>query len=85
VVQCHSLEDGVFKSDRSVINAGCTLGVEAFVHYGVTMGAGSVLDADAFLMKGEEVAAGARWRGNPATDTAHHEVASTHEAAAAPG
>jgi non-ribosomal peptide synthetase-like protein len=83
VVQCHSLEDGVFKSDRSMIGAGCTLGVESFVHYGVTMGAGSVLDADAFLMKGEVVAAGARWRGNPATGTAHPEFIGSHEAAAA--
>jgi phosphopantetheinyl transferase len=68
VVQCHSMEDGVFKSDRTVIGAGCTLGVESFVHYGVTMGDGSVLEADAFLMKGEEVAPGARWRGNPADE-----------------
>jgi non-ribosomal peptide synthetase-like protein len=85
VVQCHSLEDGVFKSGRSTIGAGCTLGVEAFVHYGVTMGASSVLDADAFLMKGEGVAAGARWRGNPATTTVRPEVAGSHEAAAAAG
>ena len=35
VVQCHSQEDGAFKSDRSAIGAGTTLGVGAFVHYGV--------------------------------------------------
>ena len=35
------------------IGAGCTLGVGAFVHYGVTMGDGAVLDPDSFLMKGE--------------------------------
>ena len=39
----------------SRIGAGCTLGVGAFVHYGVTMGDGAVLAADSFLMKGEEV------------------------------
>jgi hypothetical protein len=33
------------------------------------MGDGCVLDADAFLMKGEEVAPGTRWRGNPAAET----------------
>ena len=66
IIQCHSLEDGTFKSDRTVIGAGCTLGVESFVHYGVTMGAGSVLAPDAFLMKGEEVPPHARWHGNPA-------------------
>jgi non-ribosomal peptide synthetase-like protein len=67
-IQCHSLEDGTFKSDRSTLGSGCTLGVNAFVHYGVTMGDGAVLDADAFLMKGEEIGPQARWRGNPATE-----------------
>ncbi|GAA3048377.1 non-ribosomal peptide synthetase [Pseudonocardia yunnanensis] len=68
VIQCHSLEDGAFKSDRTVIGERCTLGVQAFVHYGVTTGPDSVIDADSFLMKGEEVAEGARWRGNPAVE-----------------
>ncbi|MEO7195100.1 MAG: Pls/PosA family non-ribosomal peptide synthetase [Pseudonocardiaceae bacterium] len=67
VIQCHSLEDGSFKSDYTTIGAGATIGVEAFVHYGVTMGEGSVLDADAFLMKGEEIPPHTRWQGNPAT------------------
>ncbi|SNR96206.1 non-ribosomal peptide synthetase terminal domain of unknown function [Blastococcus mobilis] len=68
VIQCHSLEDGTFKSDFTTLGAGCTLGIESFVHYGVTMSDGAVLDADAFLMKGEEVARFARWRGNPAQE-----------------
>ncbi len=67
-IQCHSLEDGTFKSDRSTLGAGCTLGVGATVHYGVTMGDGSVLAADSFLMKGEDVSARARWGGNPARE-----------------
>ncbi|MFI9615836.1 Pls/PosA family non-ribosomal peptide synthetase [Streptomyces sp. NPDC052023] len=66
VVQCHSQEDGTFKSDRCVIGSGCTLGVGAFMHYGVTIGDGATLAADAFLMKGETVPEGARWAGNPA-------------------
>ena len=45
VIQCHSQEDGAFKSDRSAIGAGCTLGVGAFVHYGVTIENGAVLAA----------------------------------------
>jgi non-ribosomal peptide synthetase-like protein len=65
-IQCHSLEDGIFKSDRTTIGAGCTLGVGTFVHYGVTMGEGSELIADSFLMKGEEIPPHARWGGNPA-------------------
>ena len=68
VIQCHSQEDGAFKSDRSTLGAGCTLGVGALVHYGVTMGDRSVLAADSFLMKGEEVPAGAYWGGNPARE-----------------
>ncbi|MFE3657382.1 Pls/PosA family non-ribosomal peptide synthetase [Streptomyces sp. NPDC059165] len=66
VVQCHSQEDGTFKSDYSTVGAGCTLGVGAFVHYGVTMGDGAVLAPDSFLMKGEEVPDHAWWGGNPA-------------------
>ncbi|MGX5181505.1 Pls/PosA family non-ribosomal peptide synthetase [Streptomyces avermitilis] len=67
-IQCHSQEDGTFKSDHSTIGDGCTLGVGAIVHYGVTMGDGSVLAPDSFLMKGEEVPRHARWGGNPATE-----------------
>ncbi|MEU9198497.1 Pls/PosA family non-ribosomal peptide synthetase [Streptomyces sp. NPDC048332] len=68
VVQCHSQEDGAFKSDRSAIGAGCTLGVGAFVHYGVTIGDGAVLAPDSFLMKGESVPENALWGGNPARE-----------------
>jgi non-ribosomal peptide synthetase-like protein len=67
-VQCHSQEDGTFKSDRTTVGAGCTLGVGSMVHYGVTMGEGSVLAPDSFLMKGEEIPARARWGGNPARE-----------------
>ena len=67
-IQCHSQEDGTFKSDRTTIGAGCTIGVGVFVHYGVTIGDGSVLAPDSFLMKGEEVPAHTRWGGNPARE-----------------
>jgi len=68
VIQCHSLEDSTFKSDYTVLGDGVVLGVAAFVHYGVTMGKGTKLDADAFLMKGEETAPFTHWAGNPATE-----------------
>jgi non-ribosomal peptide synthetase-like protein len=68
-VQCHSQEDGAFKSDRSTIGNGCTLGVNAFIHYGTNVGDRALIEAHTFLMKGEEVPAGARWHGNPAR---HH-------------
>ncbi|MFC5213319.1 Pls/PosA family non-ribosomal peptide synthetase [Streptomyces coerulescens] len=72
VVQCHSQEDGAFKSDRITIGSGCTLGVGAFVHYGVTVGDGAVLGPDSFLMKGEVVPRNAWWAGNPARPIRSH-------------
>jgi hypothetical protein len=68
IAQSHSLEDGTFKSDHIAIGAGCTIGTGAFLLYGTTMGDGSVLDTDSFLMKGERVPPGSRWGGNPATE-----------------
>jgi non-ribosomal peptide synthetase-like protein len=68
VLQSHSQEDGAFKSDRITVGAGCTLGIGAFVHYGVVLGAGAVIAPDSFLMKGEEVPPHARWGGNPALE-----------------
>ena len=68
VIQCDSQEDVTYKSGRTKLGAGCTLGVGTFVHYGVTMGDGSVLAADSLLMKGEDVPAHARWGGNPAKE-----------------
>ncbi len=69
-IQCESQEDGTFKSGRSTLGAGCTLGVGALVHYGASMGDGSALAADSFLMKGEEIPAHAQWGGNPAREMA---------------
>jgi non-ribosomal peptide synthetase-like protein len=66
IIQPHSQEDGAFKSDRITIGSGCTVGVGALVHYGVTMGDRATLAADSFLMKGEDVPAQTRWGGNPA-------------------
>ena len=68
VIQSHSQEDGAFKSDHSAIGPRCTLGVGAFVHYGVRVHANVQLAADSFLMKGSEVPAAAGWGGNPATE-----------------
>ncbi|MBC3195051.1 AMP-binding protein [Pseudonocardia sp. C8] len=84
IVQCHSQEDGAFKSDRTVLGPGVTLGVAAFVHYGVHVGDGSVLAADSFLMKGEEVPAWAHWGGNPAGEIRSDRYAPTAVTAAPP-
>ena len=82
-IQCHSQEDYAFKSDRITIGSGCTIGVGAMVHYGVTMGDGAVLAPDSFLMKGEEVPPYARWGGNPAVELP--DAAPVEQVASRPG
>jgi len=71
-LQCHSQEDGGYKSDRVLVGAGCTIGVASWVHYGVTMGDGAVLAPGSFLMKGEEMPPHAMWGGNPAQRMREH-------------
>ncbi|MFK0258297.1 Pls/PosA family non-ribosomal peptide synthetase [Streptomyces sp. NPDC090445] len=88
VIQCHSQEDGAFKSDRTTIGDGCTLGVGAFVHYGVALEDGAGLACDSFLMKGEQVPRRAEWGGNPAQQmpvgTPPPTTTSAHPAGTAP-
>ena len=67
-LQCHSQEDGAFKSDYTALGSRVTVGVGTLVHYGVVIGDDAVLGPDSFLMKGEEVPAGERWGGNPAQE-----------------
>lgn len=65
-IQCHSLEDGTFKSGRITLGSGCTAGGNALVHYGVVMADGCVVEADSFLMKGTLAGPRETWQGNPA-------------------
>ncbi|WP_373287232.1 Pls/PosA family non-ribosomal peptide synthetase [Streptomyces lacrimifluminis] len=74
-IQAHSQEDGTFKSDHIVLGRGVTLGTGALVHYGVSMGDGSQLAPDSFLMKGEDVPCLARWGGNPAVALRSDQIA----------
>ena len=83
-LQGHSLEEGVFKSDYIKIGSECSIGCDAFVHYGVTMGDNVVLDPDSFLMKGETVEAHAHWRGNPAKAVGGRQQRSDAAAVTAP-
>ncbi len=70
VIQPHSQEDGSFKSDYVTVGDGCTLGVGSLVHYGVSMGDGATLAANAFLMKGAEIEPRTHWGDNPARQLA---------------
>ena len=72
VLQAHSLEEGVFKSDYIRLGNRCSLGPGALVHYGVSTGDDIVLDADSFLMKGEILDSHTEWCGNPAKVTHRH-------------
>ena len=65
-IQAHSLEEGVFKSDKIRIGNGCTLGPNAFIHYGVNIEDNALIETNSFLMKGEAPAANSTWQGNPA-------------------
>ena len=67
-MQSHSMENGIFKSDRIRVGNGCTLATNAFMHYGTTLGDGATLGTDSFLMKGTQVPQGSRWHGNPARE-----------------
>ena len=82
MLQAHSLEEGVFKSDYIRLGSGCSVGPGAFVHYGVTMGDHVVLDADSFLMKGEVLESHTGWRGNPAKLARSHDGAAADDSAA---
>ena len=66
VIQPHSLEEGVFKSDHVKVGKACTLGVASNVHYGVTLGDYVEVTPDSFIMKGEVVPSDSVWSGNPA-------------------
>jgi non-ribosomal peptide synthetase-like protein len=72
-LQCHSLEDGLFKSDHIHLGAGCTIAVGAFINYGAEMKERAFLQAGAFLMKGSTVGAQQVWGGNPARATRNGE------------
>ena len=66
LIQPHTLEEGVFKSDYVKIGEGCTLGCASNIHYGVTFGEYVVLDPNSFVMKGETADPDDTWQGNPA-------------------
>ena len=83
-IQSHSQEDGGFKSNYITIGAGCTLGINSLVYYGVKMGDGAYLAAAAFLIKGEEVPPHARWGGNPASQVQNDNFAEVAMAAVTP-
>jgi non-ribosomal peptide synthetase-like protein len=85
IIQCHSQENDAFKSDRVEVGSGVTVGVNGFIHYGVRLGDGAVLEADSFLMKGEQVPPYTRWAGNPAMHIKALDSPARHAAVVARG
>ncbi|MGI9420259.1 MAG: Pls/PosA family non-ribosomal peptide synthetase [Geminicoccaceae bacterium] len=85
VIQPHSLEEGVFKSDYVKIGKGCTLGVASNIHYGVDMGDHVEITTDSFVMKGEILDPDTVWSGNPAKVVQTSAIAAGEPEKAAPG
>src|SRR5690606_41577615 len=63
ILQSHSMEDGIFKSDIVRLGAGTTVGSTTLVHSGVTTGEQTIIDSDCFVMKGETPPGKTYWRG----------------------
>ncbi|MBK04280.1 MAG: peptide synthetase [Deltaproteobacteria bacterium] len=66
LIQSHSLEDGFYKSEPIKIGKRCTIGAHALIHYGTELQDDTLLEADAYLMKGETTSPNSIWVGNPA-------------------
>jgi non-ribosomal peptide synthetase-like protein len=71
--QAHSLEDGIFKSDKISIGNNSTLGIDAFIHYGAELGDNTDIRTDSFVMKGSCVVDGETWTANPAAPIEPHQ------------
>ncbi len=66
LIQPHTLEEAVFKSDYVTVGDCVTLGSACNLHYGVTAEDYVTVDPNSFVMKGEILDADTTWRGNPA-------------------
>ncbi|MCM3486929.1 hypothetical protein M3684_14765 [Kocuria rosea] len=74
------MEDGAFKLDGITIGNGCTFGVNSYIHYGIDVGDGAVVET-ASLMKSEEIPVGATFGDNPARELSTRPAPSTLGAA----
>ena len=66
IIQSHTLEDGIFKSDYIRIGKGCTIAPNSLVYYRVVMSENAIIDTDSLLIKGEAPGPQSIWCGNPA-------------------
>jgi non-ribosomal peptide synthetase-like protein len=73
-LQTHLYEDRVMKMSRVRVGAGSSLGAVSVVLYDAEVGAGTTVDAQTLVMKGESLPAGSRWRGIPARAVAEGTV-----------
>lgn len=65
-LQTHLFEDRVMKMSYSKAGAGASVGSHAVILYDAQASAGSFLDADSLVMKGETLPDTSAWRGIPA-------------------
>lgn len=65
-MQAHTFEDRILKMDRIHACAGATLGDDAIVLYGTTIGAGAELAPHSVLMKHDQIPPASRFAGAPA-------------------
>jgi carbonic anhydrase/acetyltransferase-like protein (isoleucine patch superfamily) len=65
VVQTHLFHDRILSMDHVTLEPGATLGPHGVVLPAATIGTSSTVGPASLVLRGEEVPAQTRWRGNP--------------------
>ncbi|GAO19646.1 uncharacterized protein UV8b_07622 [Ustilaginoidea virens] len=65
VMQTHLFHDRIMRLDKVILQDGATLGPRAIALPATTIGAGTTVAASSLVMRGEQLPAGTRWKGNP--------------------
>lgn len=65
VVQTHLFQDRVMSLGKVVLEESATLGPQSVILPEARIGAGTVIGPASLIMRGDQVPAGTRWRGNP--------------------
>ncbi|OAA33331.1 non-ribosomal peptide synthetase [Moelleriella libera RCEF 2490] len=65
VLQTHLFHDRIMRLDKVTLERGATLGPRAIALPATTIGAGTTVAPVSLVMRGEQLPAGTRWKGNP--------------------